>query len=729
MKKLTFLLSALALLGLAACTEQLPSNPNYNPSKNEVNTNFIFNVATNVKPTTKQTAGDVQASVTNAASFRGIDNGKLIAFTLSDDGKIVYPTGGNDTQGTFPTVGKLFDLPTIVPAGSLTPDGSGSDKSRRVLELSIPVGTNAFMMYGKAIKTGTDDAQGKVDFDIKTDALGTSKISLQQRYDDTVTDTKTEFEQIEDLIGKILTSIVAAKLDASAAPITFGSESFSGTVSWKDYATYNTSTNLYETAANSPVVSAAAAALEEILGKVFSNFVNIRQGAVRAGSGQAVARQIGDMVVVLGGVANASATSLQEAVAVKLAQNIVELMSYAFITGHNTASISDFSDVTTDAETVDWRSATFIRNNLSNLNVSGTFDKVTDGTLKKFPTEAPFNLPMGSAQLHIDASTLVVSYASTSVNPFDDATVTSPVTKFVYPAELMYFGNSPIRVTDETLNKEDYPDGAGATSGEWLAEASWASKNWTARGSHVLSSTRSVAMADNVNYGSSLLKTTVKYADDVTKLLDNTKAFFPTEDAKEFAPDAGIFELTGILIGGQNNVGWDYIPLSASDNYIVYDKFANAISIPAKGTTMDPVYTLVLDNYINDTKQSDVYVALEFVNKTEKDFWGEHNVIRKGGTFYIAGKLAISKATNAITWPAEPDFYALPPYDANGATIKTERIFIQDYMTEAVFKLGAESLKKAYVTVPDLRSGQITFGLSVDLKWRTGLSFEILLGE
>ena len=114
---------------------------------------------------------------------------------------------------------------------------------------------------------------------------------------------------------------------------------------------------------------------------------------------------------------------------------------------------------------------------------------------------------------------------------------------------------------------------------------------------------------------------------------------------------------------------------------------------------------------------------------TEKDFWGEHNVIRKGGTFYIAGKLAISKATNAITWPAEPDFYALPPYDANGATIKTERIFIQDYMTEAVFKLGAESLKKAYVTVPDLRSGQITFGLSVDLKWRTGLSFEILLGE
>jgi hypothetical protein len=57
-------------------------------------------------------------------------------------------------------------------------------------------------------------------------------------------------------------------------------------------------------------------------------------------------------------------------------------------------------------------------------------------------------------------------------------------------------------------------------------------------------------------------------------------------------------------------------------------------------------------------------------------------------------------------------------------------------MTTANFKFTADntstphtsSLQGAYVTIPDLRSSQLSFGLSVDLNWRSGLTFDADLG-
>ena len=51
-------------------------------------------------------------------------------------------------------------------------------------------------------------------------------------------------------------------------------------------------------------------------------------------------------------------------------------------------------------------------------------------------------------------------------------------------------------------------------------------------------------------------------------------------------------------------------------------------------------------------------------------------------------------------------------------------------MTTANFVINETSLQHAYVTVPDLRSTQISLGLSVDLNWRAGLDFgDVVLGE
>ena len=54
---------------------------------------------------------------------------------------------------------------------------------------------------------------------------------------------------------------------------------------------------------------------------------------------------------------------------------------------------------------------------------------------------------------------------------------------------------------------------------------------------------------------------------------------------------------------------------------------------------------------------------------------------------------------------------------------------MQDFTTTANFVLGPTSLQKAYLTVPDLRSSQVSLGLSVDLNWETGLTFDSTLGN
>jgi hypothetical protein len=80
-----------------------------------------------------------------------------------------------------------------------------------------------------------------------------------------------------------------------------------------------------------------------------------------------------------------------------------------------------------------------------------------------------------------------------------------------------------------------------------------------------------------------------------------------------------------------------------------------------------------------------------------------------------------------MTGPALPAYHALPPYDAGCTTNTISRVFIQDHMTTANFKIGEHSLKYAYLTVPDLRSSSVTLGLSVDLKWETGLVFDNII--
>ena len=136
-----------------------------------------------------------------------------------------------------------------------------------------------------------------------------------------------------------------------------------------------------------------------------------------------------------------------------------------------------------------------------------------------------------------------------------------------------------------------------------------------------------------------------------------------------------------------------------------------------------------MDNYLGAGTQQTVNVALEIKNNSGKDFYGVDGIIAAGATFYLLGQLDPASGTgltDAAAWAAagvytdadETKTIAHPGYG-------TKRVFIQDFKTIANFTISADGLKKAYSSIPDLRSTQILFGLSVDLTWKNGLTFNV----
>jgi hypothetical protein len=318
----------------------------------------------------------------------------------------------------------------------------------------------------------------------------------------------------------------------------------------------------------------------------------------------------------------------------------------------------------------------------------------------------------------------------------------------MYPAELTYYCNGPIRTSNVDKQVGGYPNGTQ----NWTTDAQWEAKlNWSTGAEAVTSSTRAAALMPNVNYGVAMLQSQVKLA-SVTAFKDNRNAITGEAD-QEFAMADIDLAYTGIIIGGQcPQVGWDFLRRQTTDNfdYMIFDnRIAGynkgvGVAVPKDGGSSAKNYTLLFDNYKCGTtiadagtleNQNDVFVALEFVNKGD-DFWGQGNLIRSGTTFYLIAKLpkpTLAQSTS-FSWPGTTNsdinrYYEVPPINASGNSLKIARVFVQDYKTTATFTIGAESLKHALVTVPDLRSSQMSFGLSVDLTWKQGIDFgDIVLG-
>ena len=279
--------------------------------------------------------------------------------------------------------------------------------------------------------------------------------------------------------------------------------------------------------------------------------------------------------------------------------------------------------------------------------------------------------------------------------------------KYVFPASLYYRADSPVLVS-KSKQSDNY------LTKTW-AEITNTTSGLYKDGSYVDNSTQSVAIVEQIQYAVAQLESTVNIAAATLKDKngDNVKIGSTNEDD-------GTFKVTGILIGGQRNVDWQFLPVTTGDPaptiYTIYDREVPSSNVITGTSSSIKNYTLALESPENEA----VYVAIEFENNA-KDFMGKDGLVAKGAKFYLVGQLDPANATNKGTGEGKVDL---------------SQVFKQDYKTTVTFTIREnvgsgepatypDGLGAAYNVIPDLRTPQKELGLSVNLEWQTGLNFNV----
>lgn len=316
-------------------------------------------------------------------------------------------------------------------------------------------------------------------------------------------------------------------------------------------------------------------------------------------------------------------------------------------------------------------------------------------------TDDSDHLPDGAAVLSWN-STSKFSYTTAKLST--SAMTVTDLTSYVYPACLYYWGKSGI-LTSEVSKKDLY---VNTKSWDEIANAT----NFT-NGNAITSKTQSVVLTDPVQYAVGRLDISVVPALSSTsstlmELTDNGQG------VNANTVDVSKLKLTGVLIGGQKPVDWKFEPLTGPtvSEYTIYDNIevSNTQGGLALQTSHDNVlnHTLVLESTgkVGDV-EDEVKVALEFINN-DKDFIGKDGIVPVGTKFYLVGSLKAG------------DYKTNEGYTATGG-----KVFKQDFVTRAKFSIA--NLTKAINTIPDLRNPKVELGLSVDLSWKTGIPFDIVI--
>lgn len=682
MKKIKYfaLMMAIAFtsaIGFTACSSSDETAADVNPTYDgtSVRTDFAFSVAGGPMGTTRMTDANVHL---NDGVFTGMTDMFLFPFK-------VKPVSNETTNSAFYYLGTLGN------------SDISSSQSSKVYSLQIPVGTNNFLFYGKANSTGTEIEKGALTFSITSSNVAESK---------NTNDITFSLSPIRSGGLGVDATNLAAYLNAIAqAKYVKTTE----TINWYDAVEKANTDGHYST-----------------LKTMYQKFTGIDYNESRAGSAEGILRTVLDLYVTAKAIVAQAGGSDD-------VKGVANAICTAITTGTEKIAVDIDEKTTTTGE---GPSATTVSGDPKTWTASWATGKAPEATFPK-----NLNLPMGAAQLSYNGPNRTFTYkdgpwyethgAGTTASPVASTGVN--VAKICYPSELMYFDNSPLRATDAYKKIGDYP----TTVTDWDNTTSGKFKDWTDN-TDVKTSTRAVAMSNNVNYGVAMLETNVKFKEGVTTLTDNRQAITGEADQTDIpvtVTDGG-FKVTGIIIGGQpGKVGWD-MTNPGLKNYTVGDatytdpereKFDNVIydqAMPASYATTAisstsasaSNYTLVLDNYTSASTQKPVRFALELVNNSGKDFYGRNNMIPNGHTFYLCGELNPSGTWTKATRGTSN--YRVTNEDVG-------RVFVQDYVTKANITISADALKKAYNTIPDLRATEVLFGLSVDLKWESGMTFDV----
>lgn len=331
------------------------------------------------------------------------------------------------------------------------------------------------------------------------------------------------------------------------------------------------------------------------------------------------------------------------------------------------------------------------------IDVNGIVSWLTSlgDEITKFPTN--LGLPEGCMILTCTDGNF--SYAPQPAIPTSGSS-TINLYDITYPAAIAYRANTELAAKSEEVSS-------------WPSQyVNWENSTWDGWGNEVLVTTRSIALKKNIQYGVAQMVTQIRTASSI--LNDNST------DNRVSVNDHS-FPVTGILVGGQKqSIDWEFLP-EGSTQRVIYDADIPSDTYAASTGWSNPIYTLVFDNYVDGDKnaQETVRIAVELQNNSNADFTGVDGIVAQGQKFYLIAELnPKASGLTAINWPTS-NTNRFPQFGI-------DRTFVQDYKT--CVNLTINTLKNAYVTIPDLRSVKLQLGLSVDLKWQTGLTFEVPLG-
>lgn len=287
---------------------------------------------------------------------------------------------------------------------------------------------------------------------------------------------------------------------------------------------------------------------------------------------------------------------------------------------------------------------------------------------------ASLGLPDGAAALKWDNEAMV----DNAKGGFVAQTVTTTeaainsITRFVYPAELYYFGNSRLLTSNEDVSNTVY--NSSSTWNEVLSKYPYTSP--------VSGNTKAVAMEDPIQYAVARLQMTLEEPPTSLTLKDAKNTTVTYSQTK--------MPLKGIIIGGQHQVGFDFKPLEPEEGMSADFDLRFVYDSQVSGTEAN---TLVLQSHLNEK----VNIILEFENNTGSAFMGKDGIIYNGTKFYLIGEI--------------------DPTSKTDVSADKRRVFTQDQTTLVTMKFIENSLKNAYNVVPDLMSPRLEIGVKLVSKW------------
>lgn len=335
------------------------------------------------------------------------------------------------------------------------------------------------------------------------------------------------------------------------------------------------------------------------------------------------------------------------------------------------------------------------------------------GITKSFTYPQNKNLPDGAVCISWDSNKFnALDYTA------DDGMNITTVDKYVYPASLWYYGLSGIRTANVSMESNYNSTNNWAT----ILQKYEAAEGYS---NVVQSTTRSIAIEKEVQYGVGRLDVTVRSKNGSQTLEENVITGTNSNNEPIYRTitfDSDDFPITGIIVGNQRAVDYEFVTKKNEDQYTIYDSQVyglgnntpNCYLTPASAIPENKTHTLVLQTPVASALEdadANVKIAVEFMNNSGQTIVGKDNqIIYPNTKFYLVGTLKpFANVSNKFKGTNDP----------------IKQAFVQDYVTTANFVV--QSFRSAYNLLPDLRSPKLEIGMSVDLKWEPGITQEIVV--